>query len=289
MDVKAVDNATNEATDTVTFTTDATNPAITITSPSEGTIFNTSSVTVTWTGSDNTSGIDHYEVRIDNGSWINVGMNTSHTFTGLSEGNHTVNVKAVDKAGNENTDSALFTIKSSTQGQDTDNDGIPDGWEEEHGLNPNNSSDAQEDSDGDGLTNLQEYEDGTDPQNNDTDSDGIPDGWEEENGLNPNNSSDAQEDIDNDGLTNLQEYKDGTNPSNPDTDGDGIPDGKDANPLAPSQRNNGGFPWLYVVLISIIVLVMAIVLYIFKKRKSPVKNDELMEENEDYSEEDEIF
>ncbi|HEY9155852.1 MAG TPA: thrombospondin type 3 repeat-containing protein [Opitutaceae bacterium] len=42
---------------------------------------------------------------------------------------------------------------------DSDGDGIPDAWEVDHGLNPNNASDAgQLASDGSGLTNLQEYQ-----------------------------------------------------------------------------------------------------------------------------------
>lgn len=51
-----------------------------------------------------------------------------------------------------------------TQMQDSDGDGIPDGWETLYGLNPNNPSDAGTDSDGDGYTNLQEYLAGTDPR-----------------------------------------------------------------------------------------------------------------------------
>jgi hypothetical protein len=60
---------------------------------------------------------------------------------------------------------------------DWDGDGLPDDWEIRHGLNPW-ANDANLDSDGDGLTNLQEYELGTDPFNPDTDGDGIPDGQE---------------------------------------------------------------------------------------------------------------
>lgn len=41
---------------------------------------------------------------------------------------------------------------------DTDHDGIPDSWESQFGLNPNDPSDAASDFDLDGLTAFQEYE-----------------------------------------------------------------------------------------------------------------------------------
>jgi len=46
---------------------------------------------------------------------------------------------------------------------DTDGDGIPNGYEQSHGLDPLNPADANFDSDGDGISNLQEYLAGTDP------------------------------------------------------------------------------------------------------------------------------
>jgi len=46
---------------------------------------------------------------------------------------------------------------------DTDGDGLPDSWEERHGFDPNDPTDAQQDSDSDFLTNEEEYVAGTDP------------------------------------------------------------------------------------------------------------------------------
>ena len=113
-DVEAVDNASNEESDSVTFTVDTTNPVVSITSPSEGEVSNASSVTVTWTGSDNTSEIGHYEIRIDGASWISVGTNTSYEIKRLTNGSHKIDVKAVDSAGNEQVQSVHMTTSVGT-------------------------------------------------------------------------------------------------------------------------------------------------------------------------------
>ena len=82
---------------------------------------------------------------------------------------------------------------------DTDNDGMPDGWEVNYGLNPNSASDGSADPDGDTLSNLEEYQSGTNPNSADTDGDGT------------NDANDAYPNDPNDGAAS-------------DSDGDGIPD-----------------------------------------------------------------
>ena len=47
---------------------------------------------------------------------------------------------------------------------DADDDGLPDGWEREHGLDPLDAEDAGEDGDGDGATALEEYRSLSDPR-----------------------------------------------------------------------------------------------------------------------------
>lgn len=100
---------------TVTITPaapDTTPPTITITYPADGATVTSSSVTVTWTGSDSGSGISYYETRMDSGSWINKGTSTSHTYTGLANGAHVVDVRAWDVAGNSAMDSNSFTVNA---------------------------------------------------------------------------------------------------------------------------------------------------------------------------------
>ncbi|MCK5561120.1 MAG: PKD domain-containing protein, partial [Thermoplasmata archaeon] len=58
---------------------------------------------------------------------------------------------------------------------DKDNDGLPDTWEEQFGLDPNDPEDAKADFDNDFLKNFKEYELGTDPTKYDTDGDGFND------------------------------------------------------------------------------------------------------------------
>jgi hypothetical protein len=48
-------------------------------------------------------------------------------------------------------------LAAGTPPTDSDHDGMPDDWEKERGLNPNDPADGNEDLDGDGYTNIEEY------------------------------------------------------------------------------------------------------------------------------------
>lgn len=48
-------------------------------------------------------------------------------------------------------------LKSLPAPADSDNDGMPNAWEKEHGLNSDNATDANQDRNNDGYTNIEEY------------------------------------------------------------------------------------------------------------------------------------
>ena len=78
-----------------------------------------------------------------------------------------------DEVGNRTQRTVAITFT------DSDDDEMPDSFEIQYGLNPDDPLDAGYDNDTggpDGLTNLQEYLAGTDPTDSDTDDDLIVDG-----------------------------------------------------------------------------------------------------------------
>ncbi|NJE27061.1 hypothetical protein E3E22_10660, partial [Thermococcus sp. MV5] len=85
-------------------------PIINITSPEDGTEFytnTTANITIIWKAEDKL-GIDHYEIKLNDGPWIKVG-NNEYTFYELPEGEYTVYVKVVNIGGQYN--EAIVTFK----------------------------------------------------------------------------------------------------------------------------------------------------------------------------------
>ena len=119
---------------------------------------------------------------------------------------------------------------------DTDGDGLPDNYEISNGLDPNfDDSGLDNDSNGesDGLTNLEEFNLGTDPQDSDTDDDGLSDGEEVNGTLNPwlsgvqtdppGDPTDPRDaDSDGDSVDDRTEIVTGTNPNVPDGAGQPV-------------------------------------------------------------------
>ncbi|MEM7384681.1 MAG: LamG-like jellyroll fold domain-containing protein [Verrucomicrobiota bacterium] len=103
--------------------------------------------------------------------------------------------------------------------EDSDGDGLDDGWENFNFGDLTQVGDG--DFDDDGATNASEFASDTNPNKADTDEDGLNDGAENAAGSNP-----LLADSDSDGLTDGAEVNDhGTNPTSADTDEDGFIDG----------------------------------------------------------------
>jgi len=103
---------------------------------------------------------------------------------------------------------------------DTDFDDLPDAYEIDNMLDPTDDGSTDEnngpdgDPDEDDLTNFDEMDRETDPQNPDTDDDGYKDGVETR--LDPDDEGEW-----------FDEFDTGTHPLIPDTDGDGLKDGEE--------------------------------------------------------------
>lgn len=99
-----------------TIVLDTTAPMISILSPSMDSVVTSPDVTIDWNGTDAGTGIDHFEIRLDSGPWIDTANEQTYTFMGLSDGGHTVEVKALDKIGQSRQTSVSFAVDTSLFG-----------------------------------------------------------------------------------------------------------------------------------------------------------------------------
>ncbi len=106
VEARVTDNAGRSTVQSQSLKIDATAPAISNLGPS-GTV--SSPVTVTWTGTDATSGIASYAVSVDGAAATSVGTTASTTLN-LTAGDHTVTVTALDVAGNSASSSVQMTV-----------------------------------------------------------------------------------------------------------------------------------------------------------------------------------
>lgn len=102
---------------------------------------------------------------------------------GLTEGlNYQLVFTAIDNQGNRG---ESITRQVAMQTTDTDGDGLPNRWELANQFDPQVAHSLPLDTDADGLTDLQEYQKGTNPRLRDTSGDGLSDGFVVAMGLDP--------------------------------------------------------------------------------------------------------
>ena len=106
------------------FRIDINPPAFALTSPASGSRITTNNMEIGWVSTDSESGMDHFEVVVDNGLPVFVeGSSRVAPVTGLTDGVHEIKVTAIDRAGNHasgsvsvSVDTNLFTLSGPTHG-----------------------------------------------------------------------------------------------------------------------------------------------------------------------------
>jgi hypothetical protein len=219
-------------------------------------ILNRSGVEIIKTESKRTGGGNDYRILVEksipDGGYAGLRLTPSTYNIRITVINKENNPVEVDKDGNlisltlTSTEPRFLIVRLDEDGTpyievvtpgDDDNDGLPDWWEQEH--SDSGDLDPAADLDGDGLTNKEEYEYGTDPNNWDTDGDKLSD-WEEIYGkkdpdidrqkrpdfLPPDSfapTDPLKSDTDGDGYSDSLELKDGSDP----LDDKSVPKGRE--------------------------------------------------------------
>jgi hypothetical protein len=104
--------ANSTASHSINLTIDLTNPSVEITSPEDLALFNTGTIIMNGTASD-ANGIQVVEVSIDDGPFENATGTNEWSFEfSLSDGDHSITVKATDNAGNSNATGIQVTVET---------------------------------------------------------------------------------------------------------------------------------------------------------------------------------
>ncbi|PWB56990.1 MAG: hypothetical protein C3F06_00425 [Candidatus Methanoperedenaceae archaeon] len=104
-------NNSNETSINVNYSPpDTAKPILSITSPKEGKVFTTSSITVNGTASDD-KGLNKVEVKVGAGSWLPVSGTSSWTISSVTliEGTNNITARATDTSNNSNETSVTVT------------------------------------------------------------------------------------------------------------------------------------------------------------------------------------
>ncbi len=110
LQVTAVDGAGNQMpTEEVLLKIDPNAPILSVSGQAT---YTADDVTIQWSVSENISGISRIETSMDGGTFKSMGLGTAFDFTGLSEGQHTLIVRAVDMAGNVAEKTVSFTVQT---------------------------------------------------------------------------------------------------------------------------------------------------------------------------------
>jgi hypothetical protein len=107
--IEATDDQSHVSTATRTFVTDANAPVVTITSPANNAVIASDDVLVQFTATDTGSGVVKYEYKLDNGAWTAV-TEKEHLFSDLSQGSHTISVRATDATNWKGTATITITV-----------------------------------------------------------------------------------------------------------------------------------------------------------------------------------
>ena len=92
-------------------------PEIIVIYPENGSNIMSDNITIKWTAKDDETAIDYFRISIDNNPWITIGRSLSYTISGLTNGDHTIKIMAVDLTGNYR----IVTITFSVSVQKTEN------------------------------------------------------------------------------------------------------------------------------------------------------------------------